>query len=46
MFGILGNRRIRWNFTKFLVDRGGRVVARFAPFTPPASIAPYIQKLL
>ena len=38
--------RIKWNFTKFLIDAEGRPVRRFAPTTQPASIEPYIQKLL
>ncbi len=33
--GLLGSEAIKWNFTKFLVDRGGRVVARHAPQTTP-----------
>jgi len=37
---------LRWNFTKFLVDREGRVVTRFAPPTLPEEIAPEIEKLL
>ena len=44
--GILGTERIKWNFTKFLVDRQGRVVARFAPKTTPQSMRPEIEKLL
>ena len=44
--GILGTRRIKWNFTKFLVDRQGRVVRRYAPATSPANIAPAIEQLL
>lgn len=43
--GILGNR-IKWNFTKFLIDRNGKVVKRFAPITKPEAIANYIIKLL
>jgi glutathione peroxidase len=43
--GLFGSR-IKWNFTKFLVDAGGRPVRRFAPVTKPAAIEPYIQKLL
>lgn len=43
--GLFGSR-IKWNFTKFLVDAGGRPVRRFAPITKPAAIEPYIQKLL
>ncbi len=37
---------IKWNFTKFLIDRNGEVVARFEPTTDPADIAPAIEKLL
>lgn len=43
--GWLGNS-IKWNFTKFLVDREGRVVKRFAPRTAPARIEPWVRKLL
>jgi len=43
--GLFGSR-IKWNFTKFLVDADGRPVRRFAPVTKPAAIEPYIQKLL
>jgi glutathione peroxidase len=43
--GWLG-RSIKWNFTKFLVDREGKVVKRFAPRTTPASIEPWVRKLL
>ena len=43
--GILGND-IKWNFTKFLIDRKGRVVKRFAPITKPWAIEEYIIKLL
>jgi glutathione peroxidase len=44
--GWLGMKAIRWNFTKFLVDRRGRVVARFSPTATPASIEPQIVALL
>lgn len=44
--GVLGTEAIKWNFTKFLLDRGGKVVERFAPTTEPAEIAPAIDKLL
>ncbi len=37
---------IKWNFTKFLVDRKGNVVKRFAPTTKPADIEKYIKELL
>jgi glutathione peroxidase len=36
--GILGTEAIKWNFTKFLVDRSGRVVRRYAPTDTPAKI--------
>ena len=44
--GILGSEGIKWNFTKFLVDREGRTVARYAPATTPMAIAKDIEKLL
>lgn len=44
--GILGSTAIKWNFTKFLVDRNGRVTARFASATSPESIAEEIRRLL
>ncbi len=44
--GILGSEGIKWNFTKFLVDRKGRVLARYAPNDTPESIAPDIEKAL
>jgi glutathione peroxidase len=44
--GLLGTEAIKWNFTKFLVDRNGEVVARFAPNDEPAAIAGDIEKLL
>ena len=44
--GLLGTKNIKWNFTKFLVDRTGKVVARFAPTDTPARIRPEIEKLL
>lgn len=37
---------IKWNFTKFLVDRAGNVVKRFAPTTDPAKIEEHIKELL
>jgi glutathione peroxidase len=40
------NKEIKWNFTKFLVDRQGNVVKRFAPTTSPKKIAPEIEALL
>lgn len=44
--GLLGTEGIKWNFTKFLVDRGGKVVDRFAPTTTPASLEKKIEALL
>lgn len=44
--GILGTEAIKWNFTKFLVDRSGQVVTRFAPTDTPESLEKDIEKLL
>jgi glutathione peroxidase len=44
--GVLRSEGIKWNFTKFLVDRSGKVVKRFAPQTKPADIARDIEALL
>ena len=44
--GLLGSEAIKWNFTKFLVDRKGNVVERFAPNTEPDALAGDIEKLL
>lgn len=44
--GLLGLGVIKWNFTKFLIDRNGRVLKRFAPQTSPEDIASEIEKLL
>ena len=44
--GLLGSEAIKWNFTKFLIDRQGHVVERFAPTTEPEEMAPAIEKLL
>ena len=44
--GGLGGKKIKWNFTKFLVDREGNVVARFAPATEPAKIEESIASLI
>lgn len=46
IFGFLGASAIRWNFTKFLIDRKGAVIRRYAPSTKPASLAPAIEELL
>lgn len=44
--GVLGTEAIKWNFTKFLVDRQGRVVKRCAPKDSPESLAADIATLL
>lgn len=44
--GVLGTEAIKWNFTKFLVNRDGEVVDRFAPSTTPESIRAHIERLL
>ena len=44
--GLLGSEAIKWNFTKFLVDRKGTVVERYAPNTESEAIAGDIEKLL
>ena len=46
LLGPLGGGAIKWNFTKFLVDRNGNVVARYASTTKPESLAKDIEKLL
>ncbi len=44
--GVLGTAGIKWNFTKFLVDREGRVVGRYAPATKPEALKGAIEGLL
>jgi glutathione peroxidase len=44
--GLMGLQSIKWNFTKFLVDKGGKVVSRHAPTEKPESLKPAIEKLL
>ena len=44
--GLLGTERIKWNFTKFLVDRNGMVVDRYAPVTAPKTLAAQVERLL
>ena len=44
--GLLGSEKIKWNFTKFLVDKDGDVVERFSPQTEPKELASAIEKLL
>ena len=44
--GVLGSKRIKWNFTKFLVNQEGEVLKRYAPTSKPEVIAKDIAKLL
>jgi len=44
--GFLGLKDIKWNFTKFLVDKNGKVVKRYGPTVKPAAITSDIEKLL
>jgi glutathione peroxidase len=44
--GLMGTEGIKWNFTKFLVNRQGEVIKRYPPATSPAAIADDIEKLL
>jgi glutathione peroxidase len=44
--GILGSEKIKWNFTKFLVNRDGKVIARFASTVKPENLIKDIEKLL
>ncbi len=44
--GILGTEAIKWNFTKFLVDRNGKVIHRYAPATRPNELVEAIKALL
>lgn len=44
--GILGSKAIKWNFTKFLVDKNGHPIQRYAPTDKPLSIVKDIQKIL
>lgn len=44
--GILGTENIKWNFTKFLIDKEGNVVKRYAPQDKPEAIAKDLESLL
>ncbi len=44
--GVLGTEGIKWNFTKFLIDRDGNVVERFAPTTKPEDLQVAVEALL
>jgi glutathione peroxidase len=44
--GLLGSTAIKWNFTKFLIGKDGRVLKRYAPMDTPASMARDIERAL
>ena len=44
--GLLGSKAIKWNFTKFLVGKDGRVIRRYAPTDKPESLTQDIEKVL
>ncbi|MDP4546561.1 glutathione peroxidase [Marinobacter sp. MDS2] len=44
--GLMGSEKVKWNFTKFLVNKDGQVVRRYAPTVKPADIRNDIEKLL
>ena len=44
--GLMGSNAIKWNFTKFLVGRDGRVIKRYAPLDKPADLAKDIEAAL
>ncbi len=44
--GLMGSKAIKWNFTKFLIDREGKVVRRYAPTDKPEAIAKDVEALL
>ena len=44
--GFLGSKAIKWNFTKFIVDRYGKVVTRYGPTTKPLALTSEIENLL
>ena len=44
--GIMGTKKIKWNFTKFLINKEGNVVTRYAPLTKPEALATDIEAAL
>ena len=46
ILGVFGSGAIRWNFTKFLIDRKGNVMARYGPAKEPGALAGAIERLL
>ena len=45
LWGILG-KKMKWNFTKFVCDEDGKPIMRFGPWDSPASMIPYLEKIL
>lgn len=41
-----GHKKIKWNYTKFFIDRNGQVIERFAPTTKPEKIEQYLSKVI
>ena len=44
--GLLGSEGVKWNFTKFLIDKKGEPVARFAPLDKPETLTSFIESVL
>lgn len=44
--GLLGSKKVKWNFTKFLVSKDGTIITRFAPTSKPEALEQDIKKLL
>ena len=44
--GVMGSKAVKWNFTKFLIDRNGDVIKRFAPSTKMSEVEHSIKELL
>ena len=44
--GLLGSEGVKWNFTKFLVDRDGKVVRRYAPLDKPEALEADVRAIL
>ncbi|ASS96600.1 MULTISPECIES: glutathione peroxidase [Peribacillus] len=44
--GVMGSKSIKWNFTKFLIDRDGNIVSRYAPKTKPLEMEEDLKKIL
>jgi glutathione peroxidase len=44
--GSLFGSKVKWNFTKFVIDKDGNPVKRFAPYTKPVKMEEFIKKLL